>query len=62
MAVPGELIGYWELYKKYGGSLPWKDLINPTIDLCKNGIYVTEYLANKFKGQSKAFFGDPVLK
>jgi gamma-glutamyltranspeptidase len=42
VAVPAELKGYWEAYNKYGGKVPWKDLVQPTIDLCNNGILVTE--------------------
>jgi gamma-glutamyltranspeptidase/glutathione hydrolase/leukotriene-C4 hydrolase len=44
IAVPGELKGMWELHQKYG-KLPWKDLFQPVIDLCRNGHEVTEYLA-----------------
>lgn len=43
-AVPGELLGYWELHKRYG-RLPWKVLFEPTIELCKNGHWVSKYLA-----------------
>uniref|UniRef100_A0A182VSW2 Gamma-glutamyltransferase n=1 Tax=Anopheles minimus TaxID=112268 RepID=A0A182VSW2_9DIPT len=44
IAVPGEVRGYWELHQKYG-KLPWKTLVNPTIDLCIKGSLVTDYLA-----------------
>lgn len=43
IAVPGELKGYGELHKKYG-RVPWKTLIQPTIDLCRSGHIVTKYL------------------
>lgn len=44
VAVPGEIKGIWELHQKHG-SLPWSDLIQPNIDLCREGIYVTSYFA-----------------
>ncbi|XP_050529611.1 scoloptoxin SSD14-like isoform X2 [Daktulosphaira vitifoliae] len=46
IAVPGELKGYWIAYNKYGGGVPWKELFEPTIKHCKQGIVVSERLAN----------------
>lgn len=43
LAVPGELKGYSEMHKRFG-RVPWKTLIQPTIDLCRTGHIVTEYL------------------
>ncbi|KAG5872870.1 Glutathione hydrolase 1 proenzyme, partial [Gonioctena quinquepunctata] len=62
VAVPGELRGYWHLYKKFGGKLPWKDLVQPTIDLCRNGIYVTKVLASRFESRKTLLYKDPVLR
>ncbi|XP_077275212.1 glutathione hydrolase 1 proenzyme [Temnothorax americanus] len=44
VAVPGELMGYWEAHKKYG-KLPWSELFEPTIKLCETGSRVNDYLA-----------------
>ncbi|EZA60265.1 glutathione hydrolase 1 proenzyme isoform X1 [Ooceraea biroi] len=44
VAVPGELMGYWEAHKKYG-NLPWSELFQPTIALCNVGSRVNDYLA-----------------
>lgn len=44
MAVPGELKGIWELHQRYG-TLPWRTLIQPSIDLCRNGHFVSRYFA-----------------
>jgi len=50
VAVPGELMGYWEAYQKYkSGNVKWGELVQPTIDLCREGIIVTPYLANLLK-------------
>lgn len=43
IAIPGELKGYWVLHQRYG-RLPWKNLVQPTIDLCRKGHMVTAYL------------------
>lgn len=44
VAVPGEILGYWELHQKYG-KLPWKSLFQPAIKLCQ-GHRVSTYLAD----------------
>lgn len=51
MAIPGELKGYWEVYKRFG-SLSWERLISPTIKLCEEGLIVGRYLAKKIKEQA----------
>ena len=49
IAVPGEVAGYWEAHKRFG-KLPWADLFQPTIDVCKNGGFkVSSALAEAIK-------------
>lgn len=43
IATPGEVKGYWELHKRFG-SMKWKDLIQPAIDLCERGFELTEHM------------------
>jgi gamma-glutamyltranspeptidase len=45
VAVPGELKGYWEVYKRFG-SLSWERLIAPTIKICEEGLLVNSGLAS----------------
>ncbi|XP_029048723.2 glutathione hydrolase 1 proenzyme-like [Osmia bicornis bicornis] len=45
VAVPGELLGYWEAHRRYG-KLPWSELFEPTISLCHDGSRINNYLAN----------------
>lgn len=44
IAVPGEVRGYWEMHQRFG-KLPWTTLVDPTIELCRQGHIVTGYLA-----------------
>ncbi|KAF5306948.1 hypothetical protein FQA39_LY00178 [Lamprigera yunnana] len=60
IAVPGELRGYWYAHQKYG-RLPWRDLVQPTIDLCKNGHKITAFLANAFANSEHQIRKDPGL-
>ncbi len=43
--VPGTVAGLAEAHLKYG-KLPWKDLVQPAIDLALNGFVLTEKEAN----------------
>lgn len=59
VAVPGFLKGLWEIHKKYG-SVPWKDLVEPTIGLCNEGIIITKHLHDSMH-INKGTINDPYL-
>lgn len=59
-AVPGELLGYWNLHQKFG-KLPWKHLFQPTIELAKNGHYVSVYLHNALKQHAERVKNEPSM-
>lgn len=61
VAVPGELRGYFELHRKYG-RVSWKTLVQPTIDLCRSGHIVTEYLARVLELKRTLIFAEPSLR
>lgn len=44
-AIPGEIAGFWEAYK-LGGRLPWRDLFQPAIDMCRDGFKVSTPFSN----------------
>uniref|UniRef100_A0A1Q3FF50 Putative gamma-glutamyltransferase n=1 Tax=Culex tarsalis TaxID=7177 RepID=A0A1Q3FF50_CULTA len=60
VAVPGEIKGYWEVHQQYG-KLDWKSLIQPTIDLCRNGIQVTGYLDRIIRSREQRIKAIPSL-
>lgn len=39
--VPGSVAGMFEAHQKYG-SLPWRELVQPSVDLARNGVVLTE--------------------
>ncbi|KAF8768501.1 Scoloptoxin SSD14 like protein [Argiope bruennichi] len=61
IAVPGELRGYKLAHDKFG-SLPWKKLIQPSIDLCNNGFEVTEHLASKLQKLKDRILADDSMR
>lgn len=61
IAVPGELMGMWELHQKYG-KLPWSQLFEPIIKLCREGHLVTEYLARVLRKREKEIKEIPSLR
>lgn len=50
IGTPGVIKGFWELHERYG-SLPWKDLFEPVIELARNGISVNEFLVSALQAQ-----------
>ncbi|HEY5826688.1 MAG TPA: gamma-glutamyltransferase [Cyclobacteriaceae bacterium] len=47
--VPGSVDGMITTHEKFG-SLPWKDLVQPAIDLALNGVELTERAAENLNG------------
>jgi gamma-glutamyltranspeptidase / glutathione hydrolase / leukotriene-C4 hydrolase len=60
VAVPGELKGLWELHQKYG-KLPWKQLVEPSIKLAREGHVVSPYLENVFSSAESDLHEEPSL-
>ncbi len=52
--VPGSVAGMWELHKKYG-SLPWADLVAPSIRLSYFGYPLTQLAAENFNDKQTQF-------
>ena len=54
VGIPGSVAGAFEVYEKFG-SLPFKDLIQPAIDLAKDGYRVTKKQAVSLNNASQKF-------
>jgi len=52
--VPGTVDGMFAIYEKLG-SLPFADLIQPSIDLSRNGVVLTEKQANDYNRYREKF-------
>ncbi|KAF2900507.1 hypothetical protein ILUMI_05679, partial [Ignelater luminosus] len=61
VAVPGALRGHEYAHKRYG-KLPWAEIIRPTIELCRKGHLVTEFIAKVFKQHEENLLNSPTLR
>jgi gamma-glutamyltranspeptidase / glutathione hydrolase len=52
--VPGTVEGMVQLHKKYG-SLPWKELVQPAIDLAEKGVILTSREARNLNSSKENF-------
>ncbi|XP_067008802.2 scoloptoxin SSD14 [Anabrus simplex] len=63
VAVPGELMGYWEAFQKYkSGNVRWEELIEPTIKLCIEGVEVTPYLEAVLRNNEKEIMASDSMR
>ena len=51
-AVPGTVAGFWHAHEQFG-RLPWARLLEPAIDLARNGITVTRDLADQLQNRQE---------
>ena len=54
--VPGTVAGFWEAHKRFG-KLPWKDIVQPAIDLAANGFMPAPILAKSIHSMEQRFDG-----
>ena len=54
VGVPGTIAGLVAIHKKFG-KLPWEALIQPAIELAKNGYIVTSKQASSFENKKEDF-------
>ncbi len=52
IGVPGTVRGFWEASKRYG-KLDWKTLVEPALNLARDGFVVDETLARSLRNQNK---------
>jgi len=54
VGIPGSVAGVFEVYQKFG-SLPFKELIQPSIDLAKKGFTITKKQADDLNNATDRF-------
>ncbi len=54
VGVPGTVAGLVAIHQKFG-TLPWKELVQPAIDLARDGYIVTEMQAQSFESAIEQF-------
>ncbi|CAM4874212.1 unnamed protein product [Rotaria socialis] len=62
IAVPGELRAYKKAYDEFGGGVPWRDLFQPTIQLCRNGFIVSASQAAAIAQTRSLILNDPAMR
>lgn len=61
VGTPGLVKGLWQLHKKFG-KLPWKQLLQPAIQLASEGLIVNEHLAMAIQSEKARLYQDVTLK
>ncbi len=56
VGVPGTVAGFWEAHRRYG-TLPWKDLVMPSVKLAEDGFVVADSLGSGMLTMGAWFFG-----
>ncbi|MBX2816406.1 MAG: gamma-glutamyltransferase [Saprospiraceae bacterium] len=54
VGVPGSVDGMVQLHSRFG-KLPWKDLVQPSVELARNGYALTEMAARGITGRAELF-------
>ena len=53
---------YKKAYDEFGGGVPWSDLFQPTIQLCRNGFVISPSQAAAIRQIAPFIYEDPSLK
>ncbi len=61
VGVPGTVRGLWEVHQRYG-SLPWKALVRPAVDLAKRGFAVPSSLYRSLLADRERLLRDPEFR
>lgn len=57
VAVPGTVKGFYEVHRQYG-RLPWRDLVQPALDLAAGGVVLTDDMVYATQVYSEALLAD----
>ena len=56
VAIPGEIKGYHEAWRRFG-RLPWKELFEPTIKMCRDGYKIGPSMGKHIKTFAEKYDG-----
>lgn len=56
VGVPGTVAGMWEAHKRFG-TLPWRELVQPAVNLAAEGFVVPESLGSGMKSMQAEYAG-----
>ncbi|CAF3431756.1 unnamed protein product [Rotaria socialis] len=62
IGVPGDLRAYEKAYQLFGGGVTWKELFEPTIQLCREGFRISESQGAAIKQTTRVILDDPALR
>ncbi|KAH7726631.1 Protein C53D5.5 [Aphelenchoides avenae] len=62
VAVPGELHGLWTEYQQFGGKVPWKSLVQPTVQLMQEGYPTSHALAAVLRKLEPQILKEPTVR
>lgn len=63
IAIPGELYGLRKAYELHGsGRVQWRDLLQPTIDLCRQGYVISGSLGSALSQKTDDLLNEPTMK
>ncbi|CAF3485941.1 unnamed protein product [Rotaria sp. Silwood1] len=62
IGTPGELRAYSKAYSEFGGGVSWKELFQPTIQLCREGIVITKIQATAINEVKADILKDPGMR
>ena len=57
VGVPGEVSAMYRAWREHG-KLQWKDLVKPTIDLCKTGFPIANVLYEQMQKRKQLLYND----
>jgi gamma-glutamyltranspeptidase/glutathione hydrolase/leukotriene-C4 hydrolase len=57
VGVPGEVSTMYRVWQEHG-QLPWKDLLQPAIDLCKKGFPISNVLYDQMQKKKQLLYND----
>lgn len=62
IAVPGEISGLFEAWRKFGSHLDWEEVLEDVVEMAERGVTVNHMLANKLQTHREAIMANDEFK